>query len=120
TDDDDNGEDDDTDDDDDEEVEPDPITATVSGTVTVELYQVVDGDRVEVDTSTVDGFPYGAIFVGGFNDPSGTGREVFRGTDTILAPTFEPNPFELNVMMDGDGALQVYASLDANGNTIIE
>ena len=81
---------------------------------------MVDGDRVEVDTSLLDSFPYGAIFVGGFDDPSGTGREVFRGTDTIATPDFGPNPFEMTITMFDEGELQVYASLDADGNTIIE
>ena len=98
----------------------DPITATVSGTVTVELYQVVDGYRVEVDTAEIDGFPYGAIFVGGYDDPDEDGTEVFRGTDTILTPSFGPNDFEMTVTMNGDGELKVYASLDENNNTVIE
>ena len=99
---------------------PDPITATVSGTVTVEMYQVVEGEAVELDSSEVDSFPYGAIFVGGYDDPADDGREVFRGTDTVDTPGFGPNPFEMTVTMDDDGELRVYASLDANGNTIIE
>ena len=86
---------------------PDPITATVSGTVTIEVYQVIDGEAVEMDPSEIDSFPYGAIFVGGYDDPAGDGTEVFRGTDTIDAPGFGPNPFEMTVTMDDDGGARV-------------
>jgi len=104
----------------DEDKEPEPITATVRGTVEVELVQVVDGEREPVDTSQLSSVPYGDIFVGGYNDPNGDGSQSYRGTAAVNSPDFGPNEFEMTITMTEDGEITVYAIVDENGNTIIE
>lgn len=96
------------------------IRATVRGTVEVEVYKVVDGEREEVDASQLSGFPFGGIFIGGYDDPEDDGRENYRGATSVPNPTFGGNDFELDITMDGNGQIHVYASLDEDGNTIIE
>ena len=116
----DDGGDDDGGDDGDTGTPPDPTTATVQGTVTVELYQVEDGDRVSVDWSELDSsFPFGPIFVAAYED-DGSGSEHYVGTDTIWSPTQAANPFDISVSMEDEGPVKLYAMLDQNGNHIME
>ena len=100
--------------------EPPPVTAVIRGTVEVQLYQIVDGERVDVDESQLTSFPYGAIFVGSFDDPDADGRENYRGNTHVPSPIFGANTFELTVTLEAEGTVQVYASLDEDRNTIIE
>ncbi len=107
-------------DDGDDGTEPDPITATVEGTVTVELYQVVDGDREAVAWADfASDFPFGPIFVAAYED-DGSGREDYAGTTTVWSPTQAANSFSLSVSMPAEGPVKVYAMLDENGNRIME
>jgi hypothetical protein len=99
---------------------PDPITASVQGTVTVELYKVEDGDRVSVDWADFSSdFPFGPIFVAAYED-DGAGNETYVGTDSIWTPTQSANAFDLSVSMDEEGPVKLYAMLDENGNRIME
>ena len=123
----DDDDDDDEDGDDDEEDEDGEIaTITVSGTVEVELYTMNGSNREAVDPSVLEeiealDFPFGAIFVGGYQDPEDTGSEDYKGTDTISLPEWGENPFEMTVVeADMADGLHVYAALDYNQNTIIE
>ncbi len=101
---------------------PDPIHATLRGTVEVQPYRWVSGVReaVPADELAAYGYPFGAVFVAAYNDPRGNGVEVYRGTTAISAPSFGPNAFEIAATLDEAGQVYVYASLDENGNTIIE
>ena len=101
---------------------PDPISATIRGTVEVQPYRLVDGVREAVDPADLVGldFPYGAIFVAAYDDTDGDGHESYHGTDVVSTPLYGPNTFELPVVLDAAGEVYVYAALDENANTIIE
>ena len=101
---------------------PDPIHATLRGTVEVQPFRWVDGVReaVPADELSAYGYPFGALFIAAYNDPRGNGVEVYRGTTAIGAPSFGPNSFEITATLDEAGQVYVYASLDENGNTIVE
>jgi hypothetical protein len=100
---------------------PPPVTATVSGTVTVEAY--IDGPdgREEVDEAVYfdGGFPYGPVFVSGTQD-NGSGGLSYKGSDAILSPTFTGDAYEMTVTLTEDGSIRVFAILDEQRNYIIE
>lgn len=121
--------DDDTDDDDDDDDDGDggeddepKIAATVTGTVSVEVYETIDGVYTEVDVNERYGgvYPFGAIFVGAYDDPTNSGSERYRGIDTLSSPGFGPDPFSLDVLVHSEGPVHVYAAVDANANAVVD
>ncbi len=99
---------------------PDPIHATVRGTVEVEVIRDVDGVPTPMDVTELDalGYPYGAIYVAGTR--SEDGDTAYRGSTTVSSPVWGPNTFELPVTLSEDGQLYVHATLDKNKNAIVD
>jgi hypothetical protein len=97
----------------DEGGEPEPIHGSLSGTVTVEMYEYnADGDAVSLSwEASGNEYPFGKIFVGAFyTDEMGTDHYV--GTDVIDEPTIEPNAFDIDFSAEGNQSVWVYASMD--------
>ena len=113
---------DDTDDPGDPDGEELDVSATVTGTITVEVYETVDGVYTEVDVDERYGgaYPFGAIFVGAYDDPRGTGAERYRAIDTLTSPSFGPDPFSLELLLEDEGPVHIYAAVDADGNAVVD
>lgn len=90
------------------------ITATVQGTVCVQLYDDRSGVRELVDWADagfVDDFPYGKIFIAGSNERETPGRDYY-GDTTIDSPSMSCDAYEMEVELDGTDTLQVFGQLD--------
>lgn len=104
---------------------PADITGSVSGTVTVQLYESgVDGERDELawaDSNYYDdgsiNWPFGNIYVGAYHTNDG-GNDVYVGSTVIGSPT-DSNPYTLDYTAQGEQSVWVYASVDAYGDTIV-
>ena len=101
------------------------ITGTVSGTVSIQLYESgVDGERDELawgdsnyyDDGTIN-WPFGNIYVGAYHTNDG-GNDVYVGSTVISSPD-DSNPYTLDYTADGDQSVWVYASIDAYGDAIV-
>ena len=100
--------------------EPDPITATLTGTVTVELYCTdSEGGREAVTFADAyaGSFPFGAIWVAAFNED--TGSIEYFGSDTISSPSTTGDAFTIDVSMPAEANVRVYATLDRYDNRIL-
>ncbi len=100
--------------------EPDPITATITGTVQVELFCTgSDGAREAVTFADAYGgsFPFGAIWVAAYNED--TGSIEYFGSDTIASPSTTGDAFSIDVSMPAEGNVRVYATLDRHDNRIL-
>jgi hypothetical protein len=111
--------DEDTDADTDTDVEP-ALSATIRGTVTVELYEVTpEGDRLAVDIGSVySSWPYGPILVNAYTDP-GSGALDYHGSTTITAPSLTGDDYEMTVQFDADGNMNAYAQLDVDADYFV-
>lgn len=100
---------------------PEPsITATLSGTVAVQLYcDDADGQRQSVSFAEAFGgsFPFGKIWVAAYTETDGRLRYV--GADTIDSPTTGDNAWSLQATLPEAGAVQVLAILDRSGDRIL-
>ncbi|RME28363.1 MAG: hypothetical protein D6798_02585 [Deltaproteobacteria bacterium] len=102
--------------------EPEPIHGTVTGRITVELYDYQTGDAVSWDE--YDSFPFGPIFVAAYKevtDDKGETRLEYKGQTALLAPTpsSEGDEFEVNVTLQVEGNVHFYAALDWDRDTVI-
>lgn len=107
--------------------EPVPVQASISGTVTVNLYGTdSDGERVEQsweDSAYYDSeagevaFPFGDIFIGAYalND---MGQEVYAGTLVIGEPT-TTQPYTLDLELDAESELYIYAAVDRHQDGVV-
>ena len=96
------------------------ITATVSGTVQVELYCTDDeGVREAVTFGDAYGgvFPFGAVWVAAFNED--TGAITYFGSDTISAPSTTGDAYSIDVEMPAEGNVRIFATLDRWDNRIL-
>jgi hypothetical protein len=101
------------------------IAGSISGTVTVQLYEVgSDGERDELaweDSNYYDGssinWPYGNIYVGAYY-VGASGGERYVGSTVINSPT-ESNPYTLDYAANGDQSVWVYASIDNYGDRVV-
>ncbi len=101
--------------------EPELIHATVTGRVTVELYDSQTGDAVSWDD--YDTFPFGPIFVAAYKERTEEGVRTLdhKGETVIVAPTAsgDGDLYELPVTLAADGSVKLYAVLDWDGDTVI-
>lgn len=99
-----------------------PATATVSGTVCVELYTDDDGAREQVSFDDVfDGqFPFGMIFVGAYQDEDGDeDADEWFGSTVITAPSTDCDEFEVEVSLDEEGEVLMMGQLDLHKDGIL-
>ncbi len=98
------------------------IHGTVRGKILVDVYETVEGVYTEVDVQEryAGVYPFGAIFVGAYDDPRGNGREHYRGQTVLHPTTFDGDDFELDVGLAEAGNVFVIAALDANNNAIVD
>ena len=100
--------------------EPEPINATISGTVRVQLYDYQTGDEVSWEDYG-DTFPFGGIFVGAYEQPERGGPLNYRGDTSINPPSAsaDGDAYSMPVQMDEDGTVRVYAALDWDDDRVI-
>lgn len=90
------------------EVDTGPFNATLTGTVKVELYDINgDGERVEIDESTLSSFPFGKVWVTASDSDSGS-----LGSDTIKTPALGGDSYSVDVELEEAGSVTLYAQLD--------
>lgn len=90
------------------EVDTGPYNATLTGTVKVELYDIdADGERVEIDESTLSSFPFGKVWVTASNAEDGS-----IGSDTIKTPALGGDSYSVDVELEEAGNVTLYAQLD--------
>ncbi len=96
------------------------ITATLSGTVSVELF-CSDGaggrSAVTFDDAFDGAFPFGAIWVAATDDSTGATR--YFGSDTVSTPTITGDTWTMTVEMPAEGDLRLYATLDRDANRVL-
>ncbi len=102
--------------------EPEPIHGTVTGRITVELYDYQTGDAVSWDD--YKSFPFGPIFVAAYKevtDDKGETSLEYKGQTSLLTPTpsSDGDEYEVNVTLQVDGNVHFYAALDWDGDTVI-
>lgn len=92
-----------------------PYSAVLTGLVKVELYDVdADGERIEIDESTLSSFPFGKVWVTASNSEDGS-----IGSDTIKTPTFGGDTYSVDVEMDEAGSVTLYAQLDRYADGVL-
>ena len=85
-----------------------PYDAVLTGLVTVELYDIdANGERVEIDETTLSSFPFGKVWV-----TASTSEDGSIGSDTIKTPTLGGDTFSVDVAMEEAGGVTLYAQLD--------
>lgn len=105
----------------DADVDEETIAATISGSVTVELYTLDEnGARqyISYEEATGGVFPWEKIFVGAYYTGS-SGAQNYVGTDAIVGATTGPNAYDLNAVAPPDTSVYVYATLDENLDSIV-
>ncbi len=97
------------------------ITGDVSGVVTVQLYQAGDdGEREELswEDGTDGEFIFGKIFVSAYYE-NDDGEQVYITQTVIDEPTTGDNEYELDIQLEGDQEVFVYAVLDYYQDSIV-
>jgi len=97
-----------------------PIHATVTGHITVDLYDYSTGDAVSWDDYGTT-FPFGPIFVAAYQQAGRDDPLRYRGQTALLSPTAgaDGDTYSLPVTLDESGNVRIYAALDWDGDTII-
>ncbi len=92
-----------------------PYDAVLTGLVRVELYDIdADGERVEIDETTLSYFPFGKIWVTASSAEDGS-----IGSDTIKTPTLGGDTFSVDVAMEESGSVTLYAQLDQHVDGVL-
>ncbi len=96
------------------------FNGTVIGNVQVQLYDIDDEDEyVYKDWSVWDGvFPFGAIWVYGFNSDSLSGDETFYANYTILSPSVDGDDYALTFKASAVN-IRVGAQLDYHNDGVM-
>ena len=100
--------------------EPEPITATISGRVRVQLYDYTTGAQVNWEDYGPT-FPFGDIFIGAYEQEGRDSPLRYHGDSAILDPTpaLDGDPYTLPVTMDADGTVRVFAALDWDADRVV-
>lgn len=96
------------------------IEATVTGIVTVQLWDYDEDGEVQMVTyedATGGTFPFGSIWVTTYQD-NGNGERYF-GSDTIALPTPDGDGYAIDLNLVEAQDLRVYARLDYHGEGIV-
>ncbi len=97
-----------------------PLDGTIKGTVTVQLYEEIDGIEVPVSWDDFSpGWVFGGIFVSAFRYDAISRETTYYATTSILDPTPDPNEYELDVYATTIDSVRVYAALDYWNDSII-
>ncbi len=103
------------------ETEEEQISGTLSGTVTVQLYQDGDdGEREYISWTDAyeDVFPFGSIYVAAYYEDDEGGKH-YVGDDVITSPSTTGDTFEIEASMLGEQELYIYAVLDYYQDNIV-
>ncbi len=97
-----------------EDTAPTWLSATISGSVTVELYTTDDdGERTTLswDEATGGSYPFGSIYVAAYYEAE-DGTVQYVGDTVIEDPGTDANPYTIPVQLDEPREVHVYAVLD--------
>lgn len=107
---------------DDSEGEEGAVEADLGGTVTVQLYTTdEDGEVVTVswDESTCGGtYSFGKVFVAAYTMNEDGGRN-YVGQHTVDSPSTDGDAFSVNVQLDENADVYLYAAVDYWGDRVI-
>lgn len=92
--------------------------AILEGSVEVLLYELDgQGNRIEHSWTGIEEFPFGQIFVAAYKTSAGTVETV--GQTIIRTPLIGANPFRMEVELEQEEAIGLYAVLDYAGDAIL-
>tara|TARA_R110000803_G_scaffold112011_1_gene180449 strand:- start:1185 stop:2489 length:1305 start_codon:yes stop_codon:yes gene_type:complete len=103
----------------------DLISGTISGTVTVQLYETgLDGERDELDWEDsaywngvgID-WPFGAIYVGAYHTNASANADYVGST--VINDAVSVNPYVLYWQAVGENSVWVYASIDKYSDLVV-
>ncbi|MCB9742190.1 MAG: hypothetical protein H6741_18490 [Alphaproteobacteria bacterium] len=100
------------------------VAGTVTGTVTVVLYDDSSGDIESVEYADVgyNSFPFGKIFIAAYTqaeDDEGNTVRTYHGDTTIDSPTIGGDAYSMDVEVEGTDEVYVYAHLDWHQDRVL-
>lgn len=101
--------------------EEEQLTATIEGTVTVELYTIgADGERASLSWADATGgvYNFGSIFVTAYY-VGDDGADHYVGQTVITSPTTAANPYSMQVQMGEEHDVYVYAVVDYYQDNVV-
>lgn len=98
------------------------IEASITGTVSVQLYSAESGEDVSWEEGTGGTFPFGNIYVAAYYEDE-DGEQQYIGDDVINGPSTSGDTYTIEASLDGgeDGyrRVYVYAVLDYYADNIV-
>ncbi|MCB9795284.1 MAG: hypothetical protein H6741_21485 [Alphaproteobacteria bacterium] len=100
--------------------EEEVIAATITGTVTVQLFTEENESRSFVSWADAGytSFPFGRIFVGAYSADE-SGARTFHADDTVRSPSLTGDAYTLDLELTGVDTVQVYAHLDYHQDRVL-